>query len=242
MASDNGVSRTGGRLLLAADAFLFAGAFNLLVISLFLGVPTLLGADIEAFVSSLGQLWGSLLSLLSLVASGLLVLVGATVAWRMHGRDVDAGVIGVMIVGSIAGIAASMAAFVGGTVVLARVARLLTGPNESGGPWVVLGALALLVIALVAPAIVDGIRDLAKSGRQHVRLDWARLVAVTAIVLLGVVFLPIVTATTGSEIGEAGAFMVPFAAGAAFGVLGAEMLRTSRERHHGTAGGTLTAS
>jgi hypothetical protein len=91
------------------------------------------------------------------------------------------------------------------------------------------------------PAIVDGIRDLTKTRRQHVSLDWVRLAAVAVIVLLGVVFLPYVSFTTGSEIGEAGAFMVPFAAGAAVAVLGADLLRVSRERRHGTAGGFITA-
>ena len=238
MASDNGVSRTGGRLLLAADAFLFAGAFYLFVTSLLLGVPTLLGADMESFGSSLGPFWGSALSLL---ASGLLVLVGAIVAWRMHGREIDAGVFGVMVAGGVAGNIAGMAAFVGGTMLLVRVSRLLMGPNQLGGPWIVLAALGIVVIALVAPAIVDGIRDLAKTRRLHVNLDRARLVAAAVIVLLGVVLLPIVSFTTGSEIGEAGAFMVPFAAGAAFAVLGADMLRASRERHHGPAGGVVTA-
>lgn len=238
MASDIGVSRTGGRLLLAADAFLFGGALYLLVVTLLLGVPTLLEADIESVLSGAGPLWGSVLSL---AASTLLVLVGAIVAWRMHGREVDLGVVGVMVAGAIAGTAVGMTVLVGGTMMLAGVSRLLMGPNRVGGPWVVLAALAIVVVALVAPAILDGIRDLRKTRRLHVKLDWARLAAVVAILLLGVFFLPFVSITSGSEVGEAGAFMVPFAAGGAFAVLGADLLRAWRERRHETAGGVLTA-
>lgn len=238
MAPDVDVSRTGGRYLLAGDAFLFGGAFYLVGTSLVLGLPLLLGVDVESFGSGLGPFWGSALSLL---ASGLLVLMGAVVAWRMHEREIDAGVVGTMVVGAVAGIAASMAAFVGGTIALRGLSRLIIGPNQAPGPWVVLAVLAILVIALLAVVLVDGIRDLRSEQQAHVTLDWARLGSAAAIVLLGVVFLPVVTVVSGSEIGEAGAFMVPFAAGAAFAAVASDMLRVARARRHGTTGGLAAA-
>jgi hypothetical protein len=219
---------SGHRLLLAADAFLFSGALDLSSTGIFVGVLALARVDVTRFGESMGPVLGSVLSL---ITSGVLVLGGALVAWRMSGRRLGWGTVGGMLLGVVVGVPVAMALFVLGASLLSQLSRsvpMLGGRN--GPPWLTLGVLALVALAFMAVPIVDAARDLARGRRAHVALDWTRLAALSVIVVLGGLLLPAVGAAQNNEIGEAGAFMVPFGGAGALAVTGAELLRGRRER------------
>ena len=60
------------------------------------------------------------------------------------------------------------------------------------------------------------------------------------VVALAVVILPWIGAVQGSELGEAGLFMVPFAAAGALAAIGADLVESWRRRRHARAEDTGT--
>lgn len=226
MATENGGSGAVKRLLLAADAFLFAAAFSILGSVVLIVVNELTGAlnqDVtEATFSALAIQGGSLL--LSLAAVG----GGAVLAWRLHGRALTAPVVVFMVFGILIGTPAAFALFGGLAFLMSRI------PMGDGPPWIAIGVLAAAVIALLAAPMVDAIKD-ARGPRVHPRLDILRWMALAVVVAVGVIALPLLGAIQGSEMGEAGLFMVPFSLAGALAVLGGDLYRSWIDRRHAKA-------
>jgi hypothetical protein len=218
----------GGRLLLAADAFLFAGALDIVLSALLIGLVVLLArGDLSRVGEALGPVWGSVLSL---VGTAAVVFGAAVFTWRAHGRELGRMTVVAMILGVVIGMFVSMSAFIAAAQILVRAMMALGLDLErSGPPWTLIGILVAVTAAFVAVPIVAAVRDLS-GPRAGVRLDVLRLLALAVIVLLALIGLPLLGASAGgppSEAGEAGIFMVPFALAAVFAVLGADILTGS---------------
>lgn len=214
-------SRRSPRALLVADAFLFGGALELVLTAAFALVAAAARVDMTRLGETLGPVWGSALSL---GLSFFLLLGGAFAAWSLHRRPLDLVAVACIVFGSLGGLAVSMSLLVSG----ARVFRMLPLGRRQGPPWAGIVFLALLVLAVLALSLVDAVRDLSVRRRRHVVLDVLRLVALVTLVTLAVVVLPWLGAVQGSEMGEAGVFMVPFAAAAAIGVAFADFVQVRR--------------
>jgi hypothetical protein len=229
MAHEHEESGAMKRLLLAADAFLFAAALVILAIVVLIGINVVTGALNQEITSAtpaaLAIQGGSLL--LSLVAVGL----GSVLAWRLHGRALTPMVGLFMAVGVVAGTPIAFAVFGGFAYVLSRIPIGGDGP-----PWLAIGVLAAAVIALVIMPLVDAVRD-TRGAREHTRLDMLRWVALAIVVAIAVIALPALGAMGmgDGELGEAGLFMVPFSLAAAMGVLGGDLYCTYRDRRSATA-------
>lgn len=214
------------RVLLAADAFLFAAAFTILASVVLIGINMATGAlnqdTVSASPAALAIQGGSLL--FSLIAVG----GGALLAWRMHGRSLTPQVGAFMAIGVLLGTPVAFAAF-GGLAYL--MSRIPTG-NE-GPPWLAIGVLAAAVIALLVMPVVDSVRDV-RGGREHTRLDMLRWIALAVVVAIAVIALPVLGAIGGTELGEAGIFMVPFSLAAGIAVLSGDLYCTYRDRRAAT--------
>jgi len=229
MASENGGSGAVKRLLLAADAFLFAAAFSITGSVALIVINQLTGAldqdTTEATLGALAIQGGSLL--LSLLAVG----GGAVLAWRLHGRQLTSPVAVFMVFGILIGTPVAFGLF-GGLAVLMSLIPLGDGP-----PWIAIGVLAAAVMALLAMPMVDAVRD-ARGPKAHARLDMLRWIALAVIIAIGVVALPLVGAIQGSEMGEAGIFMVPFSLAGAMAVLGGDLYCSWIDKRETKAVGT----
>lgn len=214
--------RRSPRILLAADAFLFAATLDLCVTALFGGIILLADVDMAHVGTTLGPAWGSAISL---ALSGVLLLGGAVVAWRLHHRSFSAGVFVTMLLGGVAGAAISMSLLVTG----ARLLRFVSPRGGDGPPWFSIAVLAVLVAAFLAVPVIDAVRDFAVRRRRHVTLDRLRIGALALGVALALVALPWMGARGDSEMGEAGVFVAPFAAAAAFAVVAADYWQIRRE-------------
>lgn len=223
--------RDASRLLFAADAFLFAAAFTILGSLVLIGLNSLTGAldqdTTQATAAALAIQGGSLL--LSLLAAG----GGAVLAWRLHGRALTWQVSAAMVVGVVVGTPIAFAAFGGFMFLTSRIPLRAEGP-----PWIAIGALATLVVALLAMPVVDTVRD-TRGPRTHLRLDSLRLIALAVVVAIAVVALPVAGAIAGNELGEAGLFMLPFSLAGALAALGGDVYCRYRDRH--AMGATRTA-
>lgn len=217
-------------VLLAADGFLFSAALGITASALLIGTMLLVFGSEEAIGEGLGAVAGQMLSL---GAIALTILGGAILTWRLHGRRLDWGLAAAMLGGAAGGMAVAMPVFVGGAMLVSRIPVR----DKDGPPWLGIGILAVLAAAVLAVPLVDAVRDASRRRREHLRLDWARLIAIAAVVLLAVVALPLLGAAQGSEVGEAGVFMVPFAAAGAFAVIGADILDGVRKRRVTRAAG-----
>jgi hypothetical protein len=219
MVADTSSPHGHGRVLLAADAFLFAAALDITITSLLVGAMYLFAGKPTPLDTMGGPVLGAILSL---GVTALPLIGGAALAWIMHGRRLTWPSAGGMVLGFVAGIFISMAVLVGGANLISQIP---IGPRE-GPPWLLIGVVALIALAIVVAPAVDAARDAGHGRRRHVALDWVRLVALVLTVALAVIVLPGIGATMSSDLGEAGIFMVPFAVAAAFAVLGGDAVET----------------
>ncbi len=210
------------RVLLAADAFLFAAAFTIVGSVVLIGINAATGAlDQDTVTATAGALaiqGGSLL--LSLVAVG----AGAVLAWRLHGRALTPMVGLFMGVGVVVGAPFAFAVFGGLAYLISRIPIGSDGP-----PWLAIGFLAVAVAALLLMPIIDAIRD-TRGAREHTRLDTLRWIALAVVIAIAVIALPVLGAIGGTELGEAGIFMVPFSLAGALAVLGGDLYCGLRDR------------
>ena len=224
-ASDRPAS--GGRLALCVDAFLYTGALFLLTQGL-AGIATILVARFGS--TGAVEFAGLLLMAVSLLA-------GALLAWRLHGHELR----GKSWLGMVAGVVIGGPLMIAAFFALFAVGRFIPNPIPSvEGPWGVVLVLLVAVVVFLAVPIVDAFRDLSARRRTHVRLDWMRLVAF-AIIAVAVVATTAYGIRTGSEVAEAGIFMVPVAAAAACAVFGADLFEAWRARKAQAAAPTSDA-
>lgn len=224
---DTGSDRSGngGRLLLLGDAFLFAAALDIVLSSAFMAIAASTGfADNDISTTSVLAIAIQGTFMLSTV---LVVGGGTLFAWRMHGRKTDLKVIVAMVVGVVVGTSIALPLFGGLAFLLSRIP---IGGRQDQPPWLAIGVLAAFVIGFLAIPVVDAIRDMAAAERHHLRLDQLRLAALAVVVALAGIVLPALSAVTKSEVAEAGIFMVPFAAGAIFAALGADLYSNYRDK------------
>lgn len=152
----------------------------------------------------------ALLTAVTVIAGPLSLIIGPTAAWLLHGRRLSrAAAIGGAI-GVVTGIAG-----VGGLFLVLLAIGSAIGPiggSEFTYPIVLLSAAgAVFLVGLVALDI-DAVRDLARTRRNHIRVDIARLVS-TLVLALAVTAITVIQATNpATEIGDAGVFAL--AAGA----------------------------
>lgn len=219
---------TRKRLLLAADAFLFAAALTIVGSTLLIALNAVTGAlDQDTTTATVGALaiqGGSLL--LSLAAVGF----GAVMAWRLHGRTLEPMVGLFMALGVIFGTPIAFSVF--GALAFG-ISRIPIGTSE-GPPWALIIVLAAAVLALLAVPMIDAIRD-TRGPRAHTRLDTLRWIALAVVVVLAVIALPVLGAIGDSELGEAGIFMIPFSLAAVLAVLGGDLYCTFRDKRAATA-------
>jgi hypothetical protein len=117
---------------------------------------------------------------LPLMAIGILAPL---LAWRLHGRRVDAPATTGALLGYAAGAGFALALL----LVLGGIARALTavglptGDNGSGvGGPVLAGVVVAAFLVLAVWLDIDALRDLFAKPREHVGLDVARIVATVA--------------------------------------------------------------
>lgn len=221
------------RVVLAGDAFLFAAALDLGVTTAILGTLVFMGFDAVSLESALGPVIGAFASpVLTLV----LVLGGAIVAWRLHAYPMDRRAWTGMALGLLLGVPAMLAVI----VISIQIGIRVTGSPDRP-PWALIAVFAAAALALAFSPIVDAARDAAPERRAHLRLDWLRVGALGLTAVCALVIIPILAGTLGPEVAEAGVFMVPFAAGAALAVTGADFLRRRHDRSAGSSAGATSA-
>lgn len=223
MASDAARPDGSGRFLLAADAFVFAAALDILVSSVFIVLNVLTGFA-NTDMTEAGAAARTLQVAFLLVTIAVIGL-GAAFAWRAHGRTVSRSVVLGMVAGAIVGTPLAVAVFGFAAMLLSRVPL----GSRDDPPWLALGLLVAVVIAFLAAPVVHAIRDLS-GPKLDARLDWLRLGALGIVVAIAGVALPVIGAAGDGEIAEAGIFMVPFAAAAVFAVLGADLAERLKGR------------
>lgn len=163
---------TDSRGELGADGLLLtAGAFGALAGVAFL-IEWLTPGSIETASPALGfVIW------LFTVAG---FLVGPLLAWKLHGRHFDGRGILAVVIGLFVGGAVMQAT----AMVVAGLSYLvgLLFSGEFTGPLIMLTILAAAALGVVVWIMVDAVRDLSASRRNHVALDVWRIVALTAVI------------------------------------------------------------
>ena len=221
MSELQGRENGGPRLMLCADAFLFSGALFMLTEGLIGIVVGLTGS--EASIPEWMQFAGLFLMLVSLVG-------GVVIAWLVHGRAWGkrswVGLLLGIVVGGVAMNVAIMA--------IAAFGQFIPSPIPDEGPWGLVIVIVIAVIAFLAVPLFDAVRDLAPARRQRVTVDALRLGSFAVIVAL-VVGTVAVGIQEGSEVGEAGLFMVLLAGPAAVAVLCMDLFEAWRSKRDGAA-------
>ena len=216
MLESTGLEKPAERLALCADAFLFTGAL-FLVTQGFLGIimVTLRSFGIEIAMDIPSQLF--------MIAS---LLAGILVAWRMHAHLIRGRVWLYMIAGILISGTLMIAAF----FAFMSLGRFIPNPvPEVEGPWGAVVVLLLAVVAFLVKPVINAVRDLFPGKRAHIRLDLMRLGALVVIVA-AVIATTVYGISTGSEVAEAGIFMVPVAAAAACVALVIDLFETLRNK------------
>jgi hypothetical protein len=209
--------------LLAGDGFLFAGATVALLVMLDIGLGALMGLrfldPLQAAIPA---------SPLTAVLSGALfvlsVLGAALVAWRMHGRQLTWGLAGGLFVAFLVAAGISLAAWFG------LFSLQLVPSTTPAGSWLQLAVLALVALLLGVPPIVDAVRDVPRTHRAHMRLDWIRLAALAVLVVPAVLF-----EVRGIDVIEPAAFIMPGAITASLAVAAVDLALTLRGRRQSSA-------
>jgi hypothetical protein len=217
------------RMLLAGDGFLFAGATIALLVmaDLVLGAMTGLRFlnPLQATVPTLPVI-GSLSNVLFVSA----VLGGALVVWRMHGRQVTWGLAGGLLVAFLVAAAVSIAAWFG-------LFSIHLGPATTTTSWPQFLVLALVAALLAVPPVVDAVRDVPRSHRAHMRLDWVRLAALAVLVVPAIFFQ-----VRGIDIIEPAAFIMPGAITASLAVAAVDLALTLRAQREASTDHTAATA
>lgn len=228
MSSTNHTSRRDHALLIA-DGFLLTIGTGTVALSIPFGLPLLIGDD--AFGGVLME-----------AGSGILMLVGGlsgvVLAWVLNGRRIN----GPAIAGGLFGAA------LGGAMIplMAGISFLLGLPLKPFTDSEFAGPLALLVLGSIAVTVLfvwmltDAARDLAPERRTHVKLDKARIAAVTVFVVLVAISVYMVFAQPGPEQGEAPIFAIAGGLIGAGVIAGADVanILAERQRHATPTGRT----
>jgi len=159
--------------------------------------------------------------LFSAMFSLAVVIVGPLIAWRLHGRRLTwmavlGAVVGGFVIGNVVGMLAA--------VVLVPLVLLVTSVSGSE----IAGLVAVVVVfggafvALLVWLVVDGVRDLSPSRREHPRLDVVRLISAAVLVVFAIGVGIWTARNPGDESGEAILFAIMAGVGAAMIVTGAE--------------------
>jgi hypothetical protein len=220
------------RLLLSADAFLFAAALDFAITAALLGTMGLVTGSPVA-IATLGAFAAAAFNAATTVVP---VLGGAALAWWIRGRSLS----WTAAAGAVAGMAAGgvvTAAVLGIAVLVAR--QVPSDPTSP--PWVMIGVVGALALAFAALPIIDAAQDAKHSRRDHVALDWIRFLSIVAIAALAYFALPMVAAAEGNSLGEAGALMMPAAMASAFAALGADLLVAWSANRKDAGAGPLNA-
>ncbi|HEX5336522.1 MAG TPA: hypothetical protein VFW55_11610 [Propionicimonas sp.] len=159
--------------------------------------------------------------LLSALFSVAVMIVGPLVAWRLHGRRLTwiavlGAVAGGFVMGNIAGMLAML--------MLAPVVWLVSSVSgsEIAGLVAVIVVVGGAFVALLVWLVVDGVRDLSSSRREHPRLDVVRFISAAVLVVFAIGVALWTARHPGDETGEAILFAIMAGLGAAMIVTGAE--------------------
>ncbi|MCB9134104.1 MAG: hypothetical protein H6636_01670 [Anaerolineales bacterium] len=148
--------------------------------------------------------------LLAVAGAPLALIIGPAVAWLLHGRRFNwkvtiselAGiVVGLVIVGG----TFSLLAFIGTTI-------RSQGGSEFTVPLIFLITASTLLFIMIVALDLDSLRDLTSARREHLRLDYARLVSTAIIVIFAILVTVIQLRQPDTEIGDAGVFAIASAA------------------------------
>ena len=125
--------------------------------------------------------WVPLFSALFSLAT---VIVGPLVAWRLHGRRLTwMAVLGAVVGGFVLGNVVGMLAM----LVLVPLVWLVTSVStEIAGLVAVVVVIGGAFVALLVWLVVDGVRDLSPSRREHPRLDVVRFISVAVLVVFAI--------------------------------------------------------
>ena len=158
--------------------------------------------------------------LFSAVLSLAVVIVGPLVAWRLHGRRLTwMAVLGAVVGGFVLGNVVALLA----AVVLVPLVWLVTSVStEIAGLVAVVVVIGGAFVALLVWLVVDGVRDLSPSRREHPRLDVVRFISVAVPVVFAIGVGIWTARNPGDESGEAILFAMMAGVGAAMIVTGAE--------------------
>jgi hypothetical protein len=193
----------------AADAFLLTGAAGLLMLG------------VLALFFDHSSVWSGVLSQLVLVGSA----VGGTAgAWRLHGHPLTR----VRWAGVVLCIAAGALVVLPPFFALILLGRIIRSPlPDQEGPWGAVLLVSLVVVAFLAPPVLDSLRDVARRSGE------LRVVVVRLSTLAIIVAAVTITSLIGGETAEAGMFMVPVSAASAAAIAVLAMVdgRRARVRH-----------
>lgn len=220
-----GSVETRPRLMLCADAFLFSGALFMLTEGLIGIVVGLTGT--EASIPEWMQFAGLFLMLVSLIG-------GVVTAWLVHGRAWGKhSWIGLLLGIVVGGVAMNVA-----IMAIAAFGQFIPSPIPDEGPWGLVIVTVIAVVAFLAVPLFDAVRDLTPGRRLRVPVDLLRLGAFVVIVAL-VVATVAVGLQEGSEVGEAGLFMVLLAGPAAVAALCLDLFEAWRSKRDAAPRSTL---
>lgn len=194
--------------LVVADGGLLTAGASAVAIGLMLIIWGLAGSPEANLVTQMTSSF--------LVLAGTVTGIGA--AWVLNGRHFDrfsltGAVLGFLLVGLVAPLVGVVSWFAG------LFLGLFT-TWEFAGPAAVLAVAVTSLVAVAWWVVADALADL-RADRIHVALDRARIASVAAVVLTSAGALAASLTRPGSELGEAGIFIILAAAGGAMSVAGA---------------------
>ena len=220
--------RMGPRTTLASDGGLLTAGALVIVGGLVLALGSLPHAPVAV----------------AIVGFVAVVVCAPLAVWRLHARRIDGSSTAGAALGCMAGFVSlwvilPVAGLLGGA--LARIASLAGSSMSTGDGIAVVGVVAAAVFLGVAIWLdVGAVRDLARSGREHVWLDVARLAATAgyAVYVASVVILVTLKPGAESEATNTGVttvllLVMPVASGV-FSVTCADLIvRRDRKRSRG---------
>jgi hypothetical protein len=161
----------------------------------------------------------------------LSVLGAALATWRVHGRQLTWGLVGGLFVAFLVAAGISLAAWFG------LFSLRLVESTTPAGSWPQLAVLALVALLLGVPPVVDAVRDVPRTHRAHMRLDWIRLAALAVLVVPAVIF-----EMRGIDVIEPAAFIMPGAITASLAVAAVDLVLTWRSRQSSADHNPATAA
>lgn len=142
--------------------------------------------------------------LLAVIAGPLALVIGPAMAWLLHQRRFNVA----SLLSEIVGLLLSLGVIGGGYLIVVTLLNTLWPESKQDftAPLIVFIGLSSLFLMLIIGLDVEGLRDLLSARRQHLQLDYARLIATGVIVVFAIIIALGQRFYPETEIGDAGVF------------------------------------